>query len=129
MRLRPLLIALAPVLLLAGCAAKKLNESAKLTLDREYGARGLDIPAQKRAVKAAVEFSSSDGEVDVLVFKKSDLKDDDAMTTVEPSKALNKARGKSDSFTVDIPEGTAVMVVARGHTAAKTDVTLKVVEQ
>jgi len=133
MRLRSLLIALAPVLLVvAGCAAKKLNESAKLTLDKEYGARALDIPAQKKATTVSVEFASSDGEVSVLVFKETDVPktpDDEALITVSASKAIVRKRGKGETFTAELPEGTAVRVVVREHTAAKTDVTLKVVGQ
>ena len=129
MRFRPLL-ALAPVLLIAaGCAAKKLNETKTLTLDNEYGAKSLIIPAQKKATPVSIEFASSDGEVSVLVFKAADIKNPDAMLSAEASKAIVKKRGKGEAFTAELPEGTEVQIVVREHTAAKTDVTLKVVGQ
>ncbi|MBN9117784.1 MAG: hypothetical protein J0I06_01200 [Planctomycetes bacterium] len=127
MRLRPLLIVPALVLLAAaGCGSKPLSENKTLTLDKEVGARSLDVPAQKKAMKMTVEFSSSDGDVAVLVFKGADIKDEDAMLTTEATKAIGSKKGKTDSFSVDVPENTAVRVVVRGHTAAKTDVNLKV---
>jgi hypothetical protein len=127
MRFRPLLIALAPVLLAAaGCGPKPINESRTFTLDREVGAQRLELPAAKKAQKLTVEFSSSEGEVSVLVFKSADVKDEDAMLTVEPAKALGSKRGKADTFAVDVPENTETQVVVRQHTAAKTDVKVTV---
>jgi hypothetical protein len=127
MRFRPLLLALAPVLLVAaGCGPKPINETKTLTLDKEVGAQRLEIPASKKAQKLTVEFSSSDGEVSVFVFKAADVPNADAMLTVEPSKALASKKGKADTFTADIPENTATQVVVRGHTAAKTDVKVTV---
>jgi hypothetical protein len=127
MRLRPLLLALPAVLLLAaGCGAKKINETKTLTLDKEVGARSIDLPAPKKDIKITVDFASSDGEVTVLVFKEADAAD---LIEADATKALVKKRGKGDNFAVDVPAGTAVRVVARAHTAAKTDVTLKVIQQ
>ena len=127
MRRRTLVIAFAPVLLVAaGCAPKPLNENKTFTLDKDVGARGLELPAPKKAQKITVEFSSSDGEVAVLVFKKADVPTEDDMFTAPGPKALASKKGKADKFEVDIPEGTATQVVVRQHTAAKTDVTLKV---
>jgi hypothetical protein len=127
MRFRPLL-ALAPVLLVAtGCGPKPINESKTLTLDTQTPASALLVPAQKKAVKLTVEFTSSAGDVSIHVFKDSDIKDDEAMTTVESSKALASGkRGKEGTFTADVPENTATRVVVRQHTAAKTEVTVKV---
>src|SRR5438874_1666255 len=128
MRLRPLLIVLAPVLLVAaGCSPKPLNETKTLTLDTQTPANALLLPAQKKATKITVEFKSSAGDVSVHVFKESDIPNDDAMTSVQPSVALGSAKkGKEGTFTVDVPENTATRVVVREHTAAKTDVTVKV---
>ena len=127
MRFRPLPIALAPILLVAvGCGPKPINESKTFTLDTQVGAQRLELPAAKKAQKLTVEFSSSDGEVNVLVFKAADVKDADAMLTVEGSKALGSKKGKADTFSVDVPENTATQVVVRHHTAAKTDVKVTV---
>ena len=127
MRTRSALTAVASVLLFAtGCGVAKLDETKTLTLDKQVAAASLDLPAQKKAQKVTVEFSSSDGEVFVGAFKQEDAKDEDAMTMAAPSKALGSKRGKGDTFTVDVPENTAVRVIAREHTAAKTNVTLKV---
>lgn len=127
MRFRPLLLALVPlVFLAAGCGAKKINETKTLTLDKEFGARSLDIPAPTKDIKLTVDFASSEGEVTALVFKEADAAD---LIEADAAKAIVKKKGKADNFTVDVPKGTAVRVVVRGNTAPKTDVTLKVVEQ
>ena len=127
MRTRSALLAVALALLpAAGCGVAKLNETKTLTLDKDVSVQSLDLPVQKKAQKITVEFSSSDGEVFVGVFKQEDTKDDEAMVTVTPSKALGSKKGKADTITVDVPENTAVRVIARGHTAAKTAVTVKV---
>ena len=95
MRSRTLIIAFAPVLLVAtGCGPTKINETKVLTLDKEVGARGLELPAPKKAMKVNVEFSSSDGTVSVLVFKKADVKDDQAMFEAPETKALAHKVGK-----------------------------------
>jgi hypothetical protein len=126
-RLLVLVLVLAPVLLVAaGCSPKPLQESKTLTLDKEWGARALDIPAQKKAMKMTVEFSSSDGEVTVLVFKAADIKTEDELIMTGSTKALGSKRAQADSFTVDVPENTATRVTVRQHSAAKTDVALKV---
>lgn len=126
MPIRSSLLALALGLLLTGCGPAKLNETKTLKLDKETMATSLSLPAQSKPQTITVEFNSSEGEVTVGVFKKEDIKTDDDMTTVALSKALASKKGKSESFTVDVPENTATRVVARGHTAAKTDVTVKV---
>ena len=75
--------------------------------------------------KITVEFSSSASEVVVYLIK--DFKEDDGLNTT-PSKAqiLKEEKGKSGSFSVDVPENTATRIAVRGHTAAKTNVTVKV---
>ena len=123
-----LLIALAPVLLVAGgCAPPKINETKTLKLDTQTPANAILVPAQKKAMKITVEFTSSTGEVGVYVFKEADVPNDDAMTMVESGKALGSAKkAKEGTFAVDIPENTATRVVVREHTAAKTDVKVTV---
>lgn len=125
---RSLILALAPVLLVAaGCGPKPLNENKTYTLDTNTSGHRLDIPAVKKARTITVEFSSSDKDVTVLVFKKSDVKDDaEGITTAESAKKLAGKRGKADSVTVEIPADTPATIVVREHAAAKTDVTLKV---
>ena len=114
------------LLLASGCGPAKLNETKTLKLDKETMAAGLSLAAQPKPQTITVEFSSSEGEVTLGVFKKDDLKDDDAMMTVPLSKALAHKKGKGETFTVEVPENTATRVVVREHTAAKTDVTVKV---
>jgi hypothetical protein len=126
MPIRSSLLAIALGLLVAGCGPAKLNETKTLTLDKETMATSLSLSAQPKPQTITVEFSSSEGEVTVGVFKQDDIKDNDEMATVALGKALGHKKGKSESFTVDVPENTATRVVARGHTAAKTDVTVKV---
>ncbi len=126
MPIRPALLVFALAVLFApGCGPGKLNETKTLTLDKEVSVRAIDLPANKKAQKITVDFTSSDGEVFVGAFKQEDAKDDDALTSVVSTKALGSKKGKADSFTVDVPENTAIRVIARGHTAAKTDVTVK----
>src|SRR5262245_45935764 len=113
MRFRPLLIALAPVLLVAaGCGPKPINESKTVPLDTQTLANSMLVPAQKKAVKLTVEFNSSTGDVSVLVFKESDIPNDDAMISADEKKALATKRGKDGTFTADVPENTATRVVA-----------------
>ena len=127
MRPRSALLAVALALLpAAGCGVATLNETKTLTLDKEVSVRSLDLPVQKKAQKVTVEFSSSDGEVFVGLFKQEDTQDDETKSVAPASKALGGKKGKAETFTVDVPENAAVRVIVRGHTAAKTDVTVKV---
>ena len=126
-RLFVIMLVLAPALLVAaGCGPKPLTESKTLTLDKEWGARALDIPAQKKPMKLTVEFSSSDGEVTVLVFKAADITKEDELITAGSTQALAHKRSRADTFTVDVPENTATRVTVRQHSATKTDVQVKV---
>ncbi len=113
-------------LFLSGCGPAKLNENKTLTLDAEVSARAIDLPAVSKAQTINVEFSSSDGDVTVLVFKQEDAKDNDSLPSAPSSKALVKKRSKGESFSVDVPENTATRVVVRESAAAKTDVQVKV---
>jgi hypothetical protein len=113
------------LLLSAGCGPAKLNETKTLSLDKETMARAVDLDSQSKAQTITVEFSSSEGEVFVGVFKKDDIKDDEAMATVGKEKALGSKKSKGETFTVDVPENTATRVVVRDH-KTKTDVTLKI---
>lgn len=116
-----LAIVLAP---LAGCGPGKLNESRNLSLD-PGDAKAMDLPAVSKPQKLKIEFSSTDAEVTVLVFKESDAAGDDGLLSSDPKKAIEKKTGKGETFTVDIPENTATRVIVRGATK-KTDVSLKV---
>jgi hypothetical protein len=127
MRVPPLLVALLPVVLVtAGCGPTKLNENKTYTLDSKVSAHTLIIPPPSKAMKVNVEFSSSDGDVTVLLVKSDDVKGEDGLLSLERAKALAWKRGKADNFTVDVPEKTGTQVIVREHTAAKTDVNLKV---
>lgn len=127
MRFRPLLIALAPVLLVAtGCGPKPINESKTLNLDLQTPANAVLVPAQKKAVKLTVTFAATAGEVLVFVFKESDIPNDEAMTMADPAKALASGKGKDGTFTADVPENTATRVVVRSSSVPKTDVKVTV---
>jgi hypothetical protein len=111
-------------LLLAGCGPAKLN--VEKTLDLEPGeAKSIDLDAQSKPQKITVDFKSSEGDVSVLLFKEADAKGDDALLDADQAKAIEKKKGKEDSFTADVPENTAVRVIIRGA-AKTTKVTLKV---
>ena len=112
-------------LVLAGCGPAKLDETKTFNLDGEYPARSMDLDAQSGPQTLNVEFASSDGDVTVLVFKKSDAPTEDDLLTAEPKKALAMKKGKAESFSVDIPENTPIRVIARMETK-KTNVNVKV---
>jgi hypothetical protein len=128
MRPRLLLIACVPVLLVAtGCSPKPLNETKTYTLDTQVSAHRLDIPANKKAQNITVEFSSSEKDVTVLLLKTSDVPTgEDGITIAESSKKLAGKRGKTESFTVEVPADTPTTLIVREHAATKTDVTVKV---
>jgi len=114
---------------LAGCGPAKLNESR--TWEMEAGdARAIDLPGQPKPQTLNVDFSSSEGDVTVYVFKEDDLKGKEALNEVEAhaKKALKQAKSKGESFTVDVPENTPARVVVSAA-GKKTTVNLKVTNQ
>jgi hypothetical protein len=111
-------------LALLGCGPSKLNESKSWELD-SGDARALDLPAVSKAQKVNIEFSSSEGEISVYVFKEEDAKGDDGLFGSDSKKALAFKKAKSDTFSADVPENTATRVIVRGIDK-KTKVTLKV---
>lgn len=113
-------------LLLVGCRPPTLNENKTLELDNEVVARSIDLPAVPKAQKVTVEFTSSEGDVLVLVVKEEDARGEDALMSAEVSKALGNKRGKSGSFTVEVPANTKTRVIARESNARKTSVNIKV---
>jgi len=124
-RVLPVAVAVS-LLWLAGCGPGKLDQNMTLTLEGDVAARAIDLPAVSKPQTINVEFSSSDGEVTVLVFKAEDAKKDDELQMAPSSKALAKKRSKGESFSVDVPENTATRVVVREAEAKKTDVQVKV---
>ena len=88
-------------------------------------AQGVELPAQSKPQAITIEFTSSECPVTVYVFKKDEIKDPkEDLFTAPGSKALAKKTGKSESFTVDIPENTGTWVVVR-DASKKTKVDLK----
>jgi hypothetical protein len=126
MLVRSVAVAALGLLLVAGCGPAKLNESKVLTLDDNNSARAVILPAQSKPQKITVDYSSSDGDVSVYVFKEEDLPKEDPLITAPPAKALGKHQGKQGNFTVEVPANTPTQVVVRSATAKKTDVTVKV---
>jgi hypothetical protein len=109
-------------LALVGCAAK-LNETRNYTLEPE-AAEGFVIPGQAKPQTITIEFTA-DNDVTVLLFKSADAKGDEAVV-VEEKKALGSKKGKSGSFTVEVPENTETRFVVRGATkTTKVDVKVK----
>jgi hypothetical protein len=124
-RLLPVGSIAAAALFLAGCGPGKLNETRSWAGFEPEDAKAIDCPAVSKPQKLNVEFSSTEGEVSVYVFKEEDAKGPDGLIGSEPNKALGRKRSKADSFSVDVPENTATRVIVRSA-AKKTDVTLKV---
>ncbi len=111
---------------LTGCGPAKLNESR--SYDIEPGsAEGFELPAQAKPQKITVDFSSSDGDVIVLLFKVADAQGDDALIA-DAKKALGMKKATKDTLSVDVPENTATRLVVRG-TGKKTKVDVKVTNQ
>src|SRR6266700_2315065 len=92
----------------AGCGPAKLDESKTLSLSGETPAKSIDLDAQSKPQTITVDFSSSAGDVSVLVFKKSDAPTDDDLLSAPPNKAIAMKKGKADTFTAEIPENTPV---------------------
>jgi hypothetical protein len=112
------------LLFLAGCGPAALNVSKTLDLETDE-ARAIDLDAQSKPQKITVEFKSSEGDVSVFLFKEEDAKGDEGLLTSDPTKAIEKKKGKEDSFSADVPANTPVRVIVRGA-AKKTKVDVKV---
>jgi hypothetical protein len=112
------------MLFLAGCGPSKLNENRKIQIE-DGEAKAIELPAVSKPQKVNVEFNSPDSEVSVYLFKESDAKGDDGLLSSDPKKALASKRGKSESFSADVPENTATRVIIRGA-AKKTEVQVKI---
>jgi hypothetical protein len=123
-RLLSVMIVAVGALFLAGCGPSKLNENRKLEVE-DGEAKAIDLPAVSKPQKVNVEFSSSEGEVSVYLFKAEDAKGDEGLLGSDPKKALASKKGKSDSFSADVPENTATRVIVRGA-AKKTEVQFKI---
>jgi hypothetical protein len=121
MLIRQSLVLFAVVGLFAAGCAGKLDVSNSYQLE-PMNAKGFECPAQSVAQKFNIEFSSSDSDVTVSLFKSSDIKEGD-IGDVDASKALGKQTGKSGSFSVDVPEKTATYVIVRdAKKSTKVDV-------
>lgn len=124
----------APIALLAialiwvsGCGPGKLNETRTWELEGDE-TRAIDLPAQTKPQTITVEYSSPE-EVTVYVFKEEDARGEEGLLNAPANskKCLppSPKRGKSESFSVDIPENTATRVVVRPSGKA-TKVDLKI---
>lgn len=104
---------------------------AKLTVTKSYEvnlgeAQAIELDPQPKPQKLTVNFNATE-EVNVLVFKAADASGD-AMITADAKKALTSKKGKTETFTVDVPEKTAVAIVVR-EPAKKARVELTVTNQ
>ncbi|AMV28727.1 hypothetical protein VT84_30255 [Gemmata sp. SH-PL17] len=111
--------------LATGCGPGKLNKTSVVTLDAKTSAGTIQLDAQSKPQTINVEFSSSEKDVRVLVFKQEDIKDLEEAPIIDAKKALVSKQGQADSFSVDVPANTAVTVVVRSAAAPKTEVTVK----
>ena len=107
-----------------GCGPSKLNETKTWEIEVGDG-KALDLPAVSNKQTLNVEFSSSDSDVWVGVIKEEDAKGEDAIVSSASSKALKSAKGKGETFTVDVEPNTATRVIVR-DAGKKTTVKLKV---
>jgi hypothetical protein len=123
-RLLPAAAIAAVLALAAGCGPDRLNESKSYTIEPMTG-DGFVLPAQPKPQKITVEFNSSECEVTVLLFNYADAKDDQQALTADAKKALGHQKGKSGTFTADVPANTETRIVVRDG-VKKTKVDLKV---
>lgn len=121
---------LSVALMVAGCTfLVGCTRNAKLEVTKSYDvapgeAQAIELDPQPKAQKLTVDFKSAE-DVNVLVFKQADCKDDDALLTADAKKALASKKGKTESFGVDIPENTATRVVVRDPAKkTKVDITI-----
>ena len=121
-----MLLRLAPaalcLLFLAGCGPAKLNVEKTFDIPAGDG-DGFFLPKQSKPQKINIEFSSSEGEVTVLLFKADDAPGDDALIA-DAKKALGFKKGTAESFSADVPENTETRLVVR-DVGKKTRVTVK----
>ncbi|GIW84635.1 MAG: hypothetical protein WHU94_01380 [Thermogemmata sp.] len=127
LRLLLAMVLMTGTVLLGGCGPARLNVDKKYTMDVGDG-RAIDLEAQKKPQKVKVEFSVSDGEARVLVFRAEDAQGEEGILEAPASKALGSQRGSTGSFTVDLPPDTKARIVIRDLTK-KADVTIKVTNQ
>ncbi|MCS7020724.1 MAG: hypothetical protein NZU63_02715 [Gemmataceae bacterium] len=115
------------MMLCVGCGPGRLNVEKKYSMD-VGDARAIELEPQSKPQKIQVEYSTSDGEARVLVFRAEDAAGDQGMLEAPASRALGSHRGSSGSFSVDLPANTKARVVIRDLTK-KADVTIKVTNQ
>lgn len=127
LRLLLAMVLMTGTVLLGGCGPARLNVDKKYTMDVGDG-RAIDLEAQKKPQKVKVEFSVSDGEARVLVFRAEDAQGEEGILEAPASKALGSQRGSTGNFTVDLPPDTKARIVIRDLTK-KADVTIKVTNQ
>jgi hypothetical protein len=111
---------------LVGCGPAKLNESRTWKVESGVS-QALDLPAISKPQKINVEFSSSDGEVLVAVFKEEDAKGEEGLLNADTNvkKALASKTSKGETFTADVPENTPTRVIVYSK-QKNTTVNLKV---
>ena len=119
-RLAPVTVLAVGFLFLAGCTAK-LNQSKSYSVQPD-AAQGFYLPAQPKPQKINIDFKA-DNDVTVLLFKADDAKTDDEAILKPEKQALGFQKGKSGTFSVDVPENTETRLVIRGaQKTTKVDV-------
>lgn len=112
------------LVLWCGCGPPRLSVDKSYTLDVGE-ARAIDLDPQSKPQKIQIEFTASDGQVEVLMFKKEDVPTDQAMLDAASDKALARQKGPSGSLSVDLPEKVAARIVIR-NPSKKAEVKVKV---
>ncbi|MCE9561382.1 MAG: hypothetical protein K8U57_04950 [Planctomycetes bacterium] len=114
------------LLSVVGCTKNATLEVSKPYELIQGEAQAMILDPQPKPQKLNINFTSSEGDILVLVFKDADVpKGEDGIMQVDPKKAIASKKGKSESFTVDVPENTGTQIVMR-DAAKKTKVDLKV---
>ena len=106
---------------LAGCGPAKLDVNKNYSLDM-MEAQEIGLPAQSQPQTITVEFESTEGAVQVGVYRETDADD---ILMVDPQKAIAAEKGQSGRLTASVPENTATKVVI-GNAEKKTDVKVHV---
>jgi hypothetical protein len=126
LRLASVAAVAAGLVILSGCGPATLNFSKAYKMEPGR-AEGPIFDKQSKPQKLTINFTSSDGEVTVLLFKSEDVTELNIFD-LDPKKALGFKSGAGETFVVDVPENTETRIVIRDAKKA-TNVDLKVTNQ
>ena len=112
------------LLFIAGCGPGKLDITKEYDMDGDP--QMIFCPPQPKPQKITVEFESDKSDIVVMLIKSADIPKEEE-SNVPTSKAIEFKKGKSGSFSGDVPANTETTVLLRG--GLKTHVKVRVHNQ